>query len=769
MNEPKMKEKSWNAGIEKELMKLWDKESLNAFNPYSGKKIYSIDDPPPYPSGDPHPGQMAHYAAIDMIARHKRMQGYEVLYPRGYDRNGINIEQVVEKKFRKKMHEFDREEFIKLCKAEIDKIAENIDSIFKRVGLSCDFSSPYSTDSPEYRALSQACFIQLWNKGLIYEDLRPNNYCPGCRTTIAEAEVVYKELPAEMTYVKWKVKETDDVIEIGTTRPELLCACRAVLFNPSDERYAYLEGKHAVLPLYGREVPIIPHSAAKPEFGTGVVMICSYGDTTDIQLFRELKLKPIAAINESNEMTEEAGFLKGMKVKDARKAIIEKLKKENLISKQEQVLHRTPTCERSGDALEFISLKEWYVKQLPYLDDLKKMADEMKFYPEKNKQILINWINSVTIDWPISRRRYYHTEIPLWYCKKCGKPFAPKPGPYYRPWKESPPAGSRCSCGSAEFAGEERVFDTWMDSSVSNLYITGYMRNEELFKKSYPCSMRPQGREIVRTWLFYTMLKNKLLLDSKPFENVWITGLGMDEHGKKLSKSKGNYIEPMPIIEKYGADAWRLWIASETSVGEDFRLSEERIAGAGKFLTKLWNTSRFISSFEHKESGELKSADRWILTELNSLIRECKKGYDEYNYFVPATKTREFVWNVFAPHYLEMAKARAYEGDSGALYTLHACLKTICELMAPIIPFITDKIYRDIYGETVHKKRLPDENASWESSLIELTPKMIEFNSLVWKTKKEKSLPLNAEIEGVKIPTELKPFEDDLVKMHRLR
>lgn len=393
----------------------------------------------------------------------------------------------------------------------------------------------------------------------------------------------------------------------------------------------------------------------------------------------------------------------------------------------------------------------------------------MKFYPEKNKQILLNWIDSITIDWPISRRRYYHTEIPLWYCKKCSEPFAPKPGPYYQPWKNKPPKGSKCKCGSTEFKGEERVFDTWMDSSISNLYITGYMRDEELFKKAYPCAMRPQGREIVRTWLYYTLLKNKHLLDSKPFEEIWITGLGLDEHGRKMSKSKGNYIEPMPIIEKYGADAWRLWAASETNIGEDFRISEDRIQGASKFLTKLWNMSRFISSFEIKETGELTNADHWILAELNKLTKECKAGYDEYNFFIPANKIREFIWNQFASHYLEMTKSRAYDGDSGALYTLHTCLKTVSGLLAPICPFITDKIYRELYEETIHKKQLPEPNESWESNFAELTEKIMEFNSLIWKTKKEHGLSLNSEIEEIKIPTELKPFEEDLKKMHKLK
>jgi valyl-tRNA synthetase len=310
-----------------------------------------------------------------------------------------------------------------------------------------------------------------------------------------------------------------------------------------------------------------------------------------------------------------------------------------------------------------------------------------------------------------------------------------------------------------------------MDSSVSNLYTCGYLRDEKLFK-IFPCSLRPQGREIIRTWLYYTLLKSFLLFGKKPFESVMINGMGLDEHGRAMHKSAGNYVPPRPIIEKHGADAYRFWAASEVNLGDDFRISEARVAGASKFLTKLWNVAKFVSAFEEKGKSKkkpkkLEKTDEWILAELNELIKQCNAGYAKYNFFVPSNKVREFVWNLFAPHYLEMAKARAYAGDESALYVLHLCLRTILELSAPIIPFITDKIYRDIYGETVHKKSLPKEKKEWESNLKALTPKLVEFNSQVWKEKKEKGLALNAEYKA-EIPKELMLFADDLKKMHRL-
>lgn len=518
-------------------------------------------------------------------------------------------------------------------------------------------------------------------------------------------------------------------------------------------------------------------------------MICSYGDTSDVQIFRELKLQPVAAIDINGNMTGDAGFVSGLPVKEARKKILEKLKQDNILEKQEEMLHRTPTCERSKDPLEFISLKEWYIKQLPFLENVRNASKQMDYLPKKQEQILHDWIDSITIDWPISRRRYYHTEIPLWYCKSCGEPLVPEPGRYYKPWKEKAPFEKCPKCGGTEFVGEEKTFDTWVDSSLSSLFISGFDRNDKLFEKAFPVSMRPQGPEIVRTWLYYTILRNVQLLNEAPFKHVWIDGLGLADDGKKMSKSRGNYIEPMPLIDKYGADAYRFWAASEANYGEFYRLSEERINGAAKFINKLWNISKFISMFpEASEPEQLKETDKWILEELNHLIKKSKEGYEKFNFFVPTNKTKEFLMNQFASHYVEMVKSRAYDGDESARYTLHTCLKSVLKLLAPITPFITHRIYKSLYDGKIHYDLFPEykkpemETVSIENTednteekietrpkYLSLTQDIMDFNSKVWKTKKDKGVSLKSELSDISVPNTLLPFKEDLIRMHNIK
>ncbi len=769
MGEPKLKEKRWKLEFEREAMERWEKEQPYIFDKNSDKPIFVIDTPPPYPSGTWHIGAVAGYSLIDMCARLKRMRGHEVLFPMCLDKNGINIELTVERKFKKGLHEFDREEFINICREEIGKIGNDILDLSKRIGLSVDFDEYfYETDSPEYRKKTQAIFIDLWKKGLIYTGMRPSFYCPDCKTTIAEAEIEYEERPSVLTSVKFSVKETGEELIIATTRPELLCACRVVLVHPDDERWKHLHGKTALVPLYDIEVPIQPHHYVMPEFGSGVVMMCSYGDLGDVQIFRELGLDAVKAIDEDGRMTEAAGPYQGMRVQEARKKIIEDLIANDLVTDEESLMHQTPLCSRSRTEIEFVSMEEMYLRQLDQLDKLREIAKEMDFYPARHKRILDDWIDALTIDWPISRRRFYHTEIPLWYCKACKETIVPPPGEYYQPWKDPPPVESCPKCGGKDFIGEERVFDTWMDSSNSNLVATLFMRDDEFFKKNFPTSLRPQGREIVRTWLYYTTLKSWLVEEKKPFQEVFIHGLGLDAHGRAMHKSLGNVIEPEPVIERHGADSFRFWAASETNVGDDFRISEDRIAGSKKFLTKLWNVARFVSMFDYVEEGEVKPSDDWIISELNNLVEECGKGYDLYNFFVPANKVRNFLWNVFAPHYVEMAKSRAYQGDTGALYALHECLRTMLRLLAPITPFISDKIWLEMYGGEVHKEKMPEMSEKMRSALSQVTDQLLEFNSGIWKTKKDQGLSLKAELTGVEIPEALKPFGEDLVLMHNL-
>jgi len=782
--EPKIETKSWNHEIESAILKRWQDEDTYRFE-INEKPAFAIDTPPPYPSGRPwHIGAAAHYAQIDMIARTARMSGKNVLFPIGIDRNGLPVEIYTEKKYKVRMRQMDRQKFLDLCKGALDDLEAEMLQIMKNMGLSGDFSHYYRTDSDEYRALTQATFIELWKRGLVYLANRPNNYCPDCGTTIADAEIIHDDLPTKLVHMKFKVaNNSDDQIIIASTRPELLFACQAVIVNPEDERYLDYQNKSVVLPLYNREVPVKTHHSARPEFGSGAVMVCSYGDQNDVQVFRELGLKEIVALNENGITTEAAGAYAGLRVNQARTKVIEDLKAANLVEKEESIMHRTPLCERSKTPIEIIPLHDYYVKQLDYVPQLRDLAMQLKFHPEMHRQILLNWLDSVAIDWPVSRRRFYGTEIPIWYCNSCKSPLLPEPGKYYRPWKESPPFEKCPKCGHAEFTGEDRTFDTWMDSSISPLYVTKFGKDKNLFDYAYPMALRPQAKDIIRTWLHYTMLRCVQLTGKMPWTDAWIMGYGVDEKGEKMSKSKGNVIDPFPVIQQYGADTFRFWSASEANLGYDFRCSEQRIAGSQKFLSKLWNVGRFLSSFDtvKEQPQKLEASDRWILAELAKLVQECRRGYDDYNFFVPANAIRDFTWNVFAAHYIEMVKGRAYDsnqqGHASALYTLHRVFSTILLLLAPMTPFISEELWSKMYSEkrsSIHHQQLPAAKEGKDAEFAKYTKAITDFNSQVWNNKKEtvsketgKPMSLKDPIE-IAVPEELAPFAADLASMHNL-
>ena len=770
--EPKIQEKVWEPKIETDIAKDWEESGVYDFTIKDSN--YTIDTPPPYPSGRPwHIGAASHYAQIDMIARTARMSGKNVYFPIGIDRNGLPVELYTEKKHEIRMRETDREEFIELCKNALDDLESEMIQIMKSLGISGDFKNYYRTDSEEYRKFTQATFIDLWKQGTIYLATRPNNYDWVSGTTIADAEIVYDEIPTKLVYMKFIVKDTSKEIIIASTRPELLCACKTVIVNPDDSRYVDLIEKKLIVPLTNNEIEIRQHHSAKMEFGSGAVMICSYGDQNDVALFRELGLKEVVAIGLDGRMTDVAGEYKGLKPKQARIKIIEDLENAGLVEKIEDISHRTPLSERSKIPIEIIPMEEYYLKQKDSVEKMKNLGSEVKFYPEMHQQILMNWLDSISIDWPISRRRYYGTEIPIWYCKKCSEPYLPEPGKYYRPWKDECPANSCEKCGNKEFVGEERTFDTWMDSSVSPLFITKFKRDEEFFKKTYPTGIRPQAKDIVRTWLYYTLLRCEKLTGQKPWSEAWIMGYGLDEKGMKMSKSKGNALDPLPVIQKSGADTFRFWSASEINHGYDFRCSEQKIESTKKFLSKLWNVSRFLSSFPLIDSANLTDTDKWILSELDNLIAECNDGYAKYNFFVPALAIREFTWNVFAAHYIEMAKGRAYgidfsdEERDAAVYTLHKVLLTILKLLAPITPFITEYLWKTLYSkDSIHNEQLP--KSEKPHNVNEHTSNIIEFNSKVWNEKKDKDLSLKDSIK-MEIPKELEIFRKDLIAMHNIK
>ncbi|MFH1978052.1 MAG: valine--tRNA ligase [Candidatus Aenigmatarchaeota archaeon] len=785
-NEPELKGKRWDKEFEDPIRAAWRDDKKFTFRPNTKKPVFSIDTPPPYVNAPVHIGQAATYTIMDMIARFKRMTGHQVLFPLGLDRNGLPVEVETEKKFKVSIHDVSRQEFINMCRKLLEKSSMKSVESFYRLGhsynswkLGTSIGDVYHTDSDDYRKLTQNTFIDLWEKGMIYSDTKVNNYCPKCRTTIADSEIEYENKSTKFNHIKFKVKQDGREILIATTRPELLAACKTVIYNPKDERYKDLKGKTAIVPIYDIEVPIIPHTYAKIDSGTGLAMMCSFGDYTDIRLFRELKLDPVILIDEDGKMNDKAGFLEGKTVKEARESIILELESKDLLYKQETITHRTPICERSKTEIEFIGLPELYLKQMDFRDDIRKMGKTTKFFAPRSRKFLMDWIDNLSMDWAISRRRYYATEIPLWYCGGCNEPIVPKKGKYYKPWKESPPIKKCPRCGSIEFRPETRVFDTWFDSSISPLYILQYDKDYRFFGRTAPCSLRPQGKEIVRTWLYYTLLRTYQLTKRPIFENAWIHYHVLDEKGNKMSKSLGNVIDPMEVIEKFGAEPFRIWCSIEGNItNSDLKCSFDRIEGASKFLTKLWNVARFISMFKHStKTKTLTKTDYWILKEMHKLIEKTTKSYENYDFHTPMIEIKHFIWETLASHYIELVKSRAYNQDGkftkteqrAAIFTLNEVLDGLLILLSPVACFITHKIYKDIRNKIIEDEEFVKVNNHYLKEKVDFKTKdLTELNSRIWKKKKDKGLSLKIPIKHAILPTKFKTIAKDLQATHNI-
>ena len=637
-------------------------------------------------------------------------------------------------------------------------------------------------------------------------------------TTIADAEVERLQRKTKLIDIRWTTEDGLDVI-ISTTRPELICACGIVVVHPDDERYQHLVGKQIVLPVEtngrSKSVEITTHPSVKSDFGSGVLMVCSFGDQNDVAVFRELGLSPFQAIDLDGNMTDISGPYVGMKVIEAREKVIEDLNSAdrivNIIEKEQDV----PVSERGKNPVEIILLKEWYVRQTHIQDRMRELIEDMEFHPVRNKQFLLDWMDNISIDWPISRRRWYHTEVPIWYSEDGTKIITPPPGVYVQPWREDPPAGSlvlqrdtREEVGSWDVLssslgtviGEEKVFDTWMDSSNSNLYVSGYLSDPDLFANAFPTGIRPQGKEIVRTWLYYTLLKSALLLDSPGFKHIWIDGLGMDPWGRKMSKSLGNGIDANSVLEcgaggrtgswkirgpdkvvnlranKIGSECFRLWKACDAQVGDDFQINPEDIEQ--KYfgvLTKLFNVARFASQFPVPSNLEnltdnLQPEDEWILSEFQLVMSRVEQGWKEIDIYTAAQSLKNFATGVLPSHWLEMVKSRLYDGDEAAAWTLHRIVRDLLDAFAPICPFFSHYLSSTLYNRSaVEADTFPQLTLNFETEKwTELTESVMFFNSEVWKMKKDQGLSLNSEIVGLSIPSNLDSLQTSLTRMHKL-
>ncbi|MBQ5397618.1 MAG: class I tRNA ligase family protein, partial [Candidatus Methanomethylophilus sp.] len=510
------------AEIEKRWEDMWKKEAVYRFDPMSDKPVYSIDNPPRYTSGPLHLGHATGYSLIDFAARYHRMKGCNVFFPLCFDVNGTPIEVKVEKKHGINKLNTPRKKYRELCEEYANGFISKMTHDFEILGESMDPSIYYQTDAPYYRSITQLSFVKLYNRGLVYKANYPINWCPGCMTALADAEVEYKDNVNKLNYLKFQIAGTDDYMMIATTRPELLCTCKVVAVHPDDKEKAHLVGKELITPIYGRHVKVIADPKVELGYGTGNVMICTIGDKADLEWIMKYHLELEKGIDESGTMTELAGKYAGMKVADARAAIIEDLKAMGVLDHQEDNPQQVSICWRCHSPIEFLQVPQWFLKTTCFKDAILKRASEINWFPEFMKVRLEDWTNSLSWDWVLSRQRIFATPVPIWECKKCGHAVCAteeQARNYVDPTEDAAPVDKCPECGCTEFVGCTDVFDTWMDSSGSSLYNTYWERDPELHKKLFPMSMRPQSHDIIRTWAFYSILRAEQIEECIPWKD----------------------------------------------------------------------------------------------------------------------------------------------------------------------------------------------------------------------------------------------------------
>ncbi len=712
---------------ERKWQKFWEKSKIYKFDPDSKKEIYSIDTPPPTVSGKMHIGHAFSYSQQDFIARFHRMKQENVFYPFGTDDNGLPTERLVEKLKNVKSTKMSRQEFVALCQKTITEIKEDFINDWKFIGMSCDFSTTYSTIDKHCIKTSQKSFLDLFKEKLVYQHEAPSMWCVQCQTAIAQADLEDKELDSSFIDVHFELEDKTK-ITIATTRPELLAACVCIYVHPNDKRYKNLAGKKATVPLFNQKVRIYADESADQDKGTGVLMICSYGDKYDVEAVNKRKLEPRIIFTRDGKLNELAKKYQGLAIKEARKEIINDLEKEKLLVNKKLIKHIVNVHERCGTEIEFLSTKQWFIK---ILDNKKKFIDagnKIKWYPEYMKKRYMHWVEGLNWDWCISRQRHFGVPFPVWYCKKCNSILiAEEKDLPVDPLTNKPK--NKCKCGSDNFEGEKDVMDTWATSSVTPEIILNWVNDPGYnldFKKMHPLSLRPQAHDIIRTWAFYTIVKSIYHHNEIPWKNIIISGHVLDPKGEAMHKSKGNAVEPAGVLEKYGADAMRFWAAG-SKLGEDLRYLEKDLVTGQKTITKLWNASKFCSmhleNYDYSKPKKLEIFDEWLLRKLNKIIKECTEAFENYEYAAPKSLVENFFWNTFCDYYLEIVKFRLYnsQGDpkKSAQYVLYSSLLSILKLFASITPHVTEEIYQTMFREK--EKSISIHISSWPL-IIEANP-----------------------------------------------
>lgn len=758
--------------VEPRIQKFWEEQKIFAFDRNNNKTVFSIDTPPPYPSGDFHMGNVLNWSYIDFIARYRRMRGFNVLFPQGFDVHGLPTEVKVEQKYNVKSSELPRKEWIMMCEEWTNNNIIGIKKMMNTFGFSMDWLLEYRTSDSAYMKTVQQSFLDLRDRDLLYRGKHPINFCTSCGTAIADAEVEYAGRKTKLNFIKFNLAGEGNIV-IATTRPEMLHACVGIAVNPEDGRYKNILGRKAIVPIFGQEVEIFASKDVDSSFGTGIVMICTFGDKQDVEWTMKHNLPIIDAIDRKGNLIN-AGKYSGLNVVEGRKRILEDLKKTGALLEQKDLEQNVGLCWRCKHVVEIINMEQWFVAVTRLKNKIISETKKAKWVPEYMAIRQTNWAESMSWDWVISRQKVYGTPIPVWYCK-CGNiAFADaKELPVDPTEKER-----KCErCGSV-MKGETDTMDTWMDSSMTIAYHAGWP--DRFDKKLYPADVQPNGTDIIRTWDYYLMARHLALFGSSPYKTVVINGMVMGEDGRKMSKSLGNYVTAKEALEKSSADSLRFWAASGGSTGNDIPFSWKDVEHAQRFITKLWNIFNFFRTSAGAERVRKKSErtiiDRWIISRLCRTISAATKSLDEYQFNMALTEIENFVWHEVADNYLEMIKYRLYnENDKtrdAAIETFYDCLFASIKLLAPFMPFVTEEIYQKFFREkniSVHVSKWPEFDGSLVDEKAEEIGELAkQVISALRQYKSSRKLALNTELKkiiidcGKETQEKLKQVEADI-------
>jgi len=758
--------------LEASLQKNWEQGRIYCYDRNDrSRPTYSIDTPPPYPSGEFHMGNALNWCYFDFVARYKRMRGYNVHFPQGWDCHGLPTEVRAERSFNIRKRDVTIDKFREICVKLTTEYIGKMKAAMQSMGYSIDWSLEYRTMDPEYYKLTQLSFLQLLRLGLLYKGEHPVNWCPRCETAIAEAEVEYVDSEGTLIDIHFSTEKGDLIV--ATSRPEFVPACVALAVNPTDSRYSEYVGKEATVPLVDRTIPILKDELVDASFGSGVVMICTFGDKTDVRWQHKYGLPVVKLLDAQGRLTQEAGKYAGLKIQEARKAIVDDLRNASKISGSKTISREIGTCWRCHTPVEILSAPQWFMKTKDMTDQIVDWTNRVAWVPDFSKNRMIEWARSLDWDWVISRQRLFGTPIPVWYCRKCGQTLpANDEWLPVDPRSQHPRTGSCPSCGSTEFVGDQDVMDTWMDSSITCAVHAGWPDRPDEFQRLFPADLQPNGLDIIRTWDYYLMARHLALFGKAPYKTVLVNGMVRGADGRMMHKSYGNYVEVTEAITKYGADSVRQWAAAGGSTGYDIPYRWADVEYGRKFLTKLWNAARLIlSSLRDYDPAlptpKLDLLDRWLLSKLNNLVRTSTDAFESFQFSLATESVRNFTWHDLCDQYLEAVKYRLYADRTpddmsrrASQYTLFHTLDVVLKLLAPICPHIADALYRELWSghqenESIHLGAWPQPNDEFIDEKSEKNGSVIvRVLSEVRRIKSEKRLSMKAPVKKLRIELE---------------